>query len=70
MLQGDTDRAYDLLSAPVVGHFAQPDRFLRALLAGQLKHTVWLRVGGPTPVFLSEPATIGQSWHVRLCQLR
>ena len=49
MLQGDTDRAYDLLSAPVVGQFAQPDRFLRALLAGQLKHAVWLRVGCPKP---------------------
>jgi hypothetical protein len=65
MSQGDADRAYDLLSAPVVGQFAQPDRFLRALLAGQLKHAVWLRVGCRT-LFPSFPTIQGMPLNVLL----
>ena len=41
--QGDLERAYDLLSAPPTAQYDRPDRFTRALLAGQLMHAQWVQ---------------------------
>ena len=46
-LQGNLARAYDMATAPRMARHDRPDKFARALLAGQLKHAEWQRASSP-----------------------